>query len=75
MAKNKKCPECPKVGAPEYMLTYGDMMTLLVTFFVLLISFSSIEQSKFSMASTSLKVALGVLQGTQGQLLPMTKMP
>ena len=75
MAKNKKCPECPKVGAPEYMLTYGDMMTLLVTFFVLLISFSSIEQSKFSMASTSLKGALGVLQGTQGQMLPMTKMP
>ena len=75
MAKNKKCPECPKVGAPEYMLTYGDMMTLLVTFFVLLISFSSIEQSKFSIASTSLKGALGVLQGTQGQMLPMTKMP
>ena len=50
-------------------------MTLLVTFFVLLISFSSIEQSKFSMASTSLKGALGVLQGTQGQMLPMTKMP
>jgi len=75
MAKQKKCPECPKVGAPEYMLTYGDMMTLLVTFFVLLISFSSIEQNKFSMATTSLKGALGVLQSSKGQVLPMTKMP
>ncbi|HPY96337.1 MAG TPA: OmpA family protein [Candidatus Cloacimonadota bacterium] len=75
MARQKKCPECPKVGAPEYMLTYGDMMTLLLTFFVLLITFSSVEQSKFSMAATSLRGALGVLQGTQGQVLPLTKMP
>ncbi len=75
MGKQKKCPECPKVGAPEYMLTYGDMMTLLVTFFVLLISFSSVEQNKFSMATTSLKGALGVLQSSKGQVLPMTKMP
>ncbi len=75
MARQKKCPECPKVGAPEYMLTYGDMMTLLVTFFVLLISFSSIEQTKFSMAATSLKGALGVLQSSKGLSLPMSKMP
>ena len=77
MAKCKKCPDCPPVGAPEYMLTYGDMMTLLVTFFVLLISFSSTQASKFNSAAGSLKGALGVLsaQGTyiKQPSLPYTK--
>jgi chemotaxis protein MotB len=49
--------------APGWLMTYGDMMTLLLTFFVLLISFSSIQQSKFEMAIGSLKEALGVLTG------------
>ena len=77
MAKCKKCPDCPPVGAPEYMLTYGDMMTLLVTFFVLLISFSSTQAAKFNSAAGSLKGALGVLsaQGTyiKQPSLPYTK--
>jgi chemotaxis protein MotB len=59
------------------MLTYGDMMTLLVTFFVLLISFSSTQASKFNSAAGSLKGALGVLsaQGTyiKQPSLPYTK--
>ena len=67
MAKKKKCPECPPVGAPAYMTTYGDMMTLLVTFFVLLISFSSMQESKFQKAMGSLKGALGVLKADRGQ--------
>jgi len=44
--KEKKGPETP--SAPSYMLTYGDMMTLLLCFFVLLFSMSSIDVSKFS---------------------------
>jgi len=35
--KAKKCPKCEQI-VPEYMLTYGDMVTLLLTFFVLLYS-------------------------------------
>jgi chemotaxis protein MotB len=46
MAKEKKGPEMP--SAPSYMLTYGDMMTLLLCFFVLLFSMSSIDVSKYS---------------------------
>lgn len=75
MAKQKKCPECPPVGAPAYMNTYGDMMTLLVTFFVLLISYSTIEQKKFTMAMTSLRGALGVMTSSQGVSLPVSSMP
>ena len=43
------------------MVTYGDLMTLLMTFFVLLFSFSSIQEAKFKNAIGSLKGALGVL--------------
>jgi chemotaxis protein MotB len=40
-AKSDQSDETP--GAPEWMLTYSDCMTLLLTFFVLLISFSSFD--------------------------------
>jgi chemotaxis protein MotB len=49
-------------GAPGWMVTYGDMMSLLLTFFVLLISFSSIKQEDFEKAIASLQGALGVLK-------------
>ena len=64
MAKKKK-EECPPVGSPGYMTTYGDMMTLLLTFFVLLLSFSSMREAKFRRAMGSLKGALGVLPQEQ----------
>ncbi len=32
-------------GAPAWMLTFGDCMTLLLTFFVLLLSFSSFDEA------------------------------
>lgn len=38
MAERKKKKKCPECAVPEYMLTYGDMVTLLLTFFVLLYS-------------------------------------
>jgi chemotaxis protein MotB len=52
-------------GAPGWMVTYGDLMSLLLTFFVLIVSFSSIELRKFQKAMGSLKGALGVLPKEQ----------
>jgi len=66
----KKPEEEPPKGAPAYMTTYGDMMTLLLTFFVLLLSFSSIREAKFRRAIGSLKGALGVLPFEQSVLKP-----
>ncbi len=44
----RKKPEPPEEeGAPAWMNTYGDMVTLLLTFFVLLFSFSSINADKW----------------------------
>lgn len=49
--------------APFWMTTYGDIMTLLVTFFVLLISMSEIRMKKFKDAITNFQRQPGVLSG------------
>jgi len=59
----RKSKQEGKKGAPEYMLTYGDMMTLLVCFFVLLLAMSQIDPAKFKIAASSFQNALsGVLK-------------
>ncbi len=63
MAKKKK-QEDPPPGCPLYMLTYGDMMTLLLCFFVLLFSFSTIDQRKFDHMKWAFNSALGVMPGS-----------
>ncbi len=44
-----------------WMVTFSDMVTLLLTFFVLLMSMASMDKIKFSQASDSLAGAFGVL--------------
>lgn len=60
--KRKKCPD-QKAGAPLWMTTYGDLMTLLMCFFVLLFSFSTIDVVRFKEVIVELQGALGVLSG------------
>ncbi|PIE54272.1 MAG: flagellar motor protein MotB [Dethiosulfovibrio peptidovorans] len=50
-------------GGAGWMATYGDMVTLLLTFFVLLFAFSSIDVEKFKKMMVSFQGALGVLDG------------
>ena len=57
----KKKEDTPPAGSPGWMTTYGDMMSLLLTFFILLVSFSTMEIEKFKAAAASLKGALSVL--------------
>ncbi len=45
------------------MITYGDMMTLLLCFFILLFSFSTLDVVKFKDVIIELQGALGVLSG------------
>ncbi len=61
MSRKCKCPP-EEPGIPGWVVTYGDMMSLLLTFFILLVSFSSIQESKFKEAMESLQGALGVLE-------------
>lgn len=50
-------------GAPEWLTTYSDMMTLLLCFFVLLFSFSSVDAEKFQSIMRSFQGGSGVLSG------------
>jgi chemotaxis protein MotB len=52
-------------GSPAWMTTFGDMMTLLLVFFVLLYSFSSMDVEKFRGFISALQSQLGVLDGGQ----------
>ncbi len=65
MLKNKKKGDDQPPGSPAWMLTYGDMMTLLLVFFVLLYSFSVMDLSKFQGFISALQSRLGVLDGGQ----------
>lgn len=60
----KKCPEpdCPKC-LPGWLAAFGDLMSLLLTFFVLLLSMSSMDAKKIQEAIGSLAGALSVLEG------------
>lgn len=48
-------------GAPEWMTTYSDMVTLLLCFFVLLFSFATLDVQKFQAVAQSMSGSLGVL--------------
>ena len=57
-AKLNRPPEDEDPGAPEWMVTFSDCMTLLLTFFVLLLTFSSFDDKDFRQMETSLAKAL-----------------
>lgn len=61
MAK-KKCPDCPKC-MPAWLAAFGDLMSLLLCFFVLLLSMSTMDAKKIQEAIGSLAGALSVLEG------------
>ncbi len=62
---NKKKKKSSQGGAPQWMVTYSDMVTLLLTFFVLMMSMASMDKVKFQKAMQSLRGAFGVLQTQQ----------
>lgn len=59
MAK-KKNEEAPK-GSPAWMATFGDLMNLLLCFFVLLFSMSTVDAEKFEKVVASFQSAFSIL--------------
>lgn len=55
-----KCKKCPPPGLPAYMGTFADLMSLLMCFFVLLLSFSEMDVLKFKQIAGSMQYAFGV---------------
>lgn len=60
-------------GLPGWMATYGDLVTLLLCFFVLLFSMSSIDVAKFKAALSSFQNRIDVMPGgtalTQNEII------
>ena len=54
-----KCPPCED-GLPAYLATFADLMSLLMCFFVLLLSFAEIDAVRFKKMAESMKDAFGV---------------
>ncbi len=53
------CPKC----LPGWLAAFGDLMSLLLTFFVLLLSMSTMDRNKIAEAIGSLNGAMSVLEG------------
>ena len=68
--EEEECPKCPPVGAPAWMATFADMATLLMAFFVLILSFAEFNVPKFKQISGSLKNAFGVQR-----IIPIVEQP
>ncbi|UCE60329.1 MAG: flagellar motor protein MotB [Phycisphaerales bacterium] len=65
MARKKQ--ERSAAGAPEWMVTYGDAMTLLLCFFVIIVSMSEIKKDeRFQQVTESLRKAFGGYVGSVG---------
>ncbi|MCO4786702.1 flagellar motor protein MotB [Marinomonas atlantica] len=64
------CPECIE-GLPAYMGTFADLMSLLMCFFVLLLSFAEMDVLKFKQLAGSMREAFGVQKQIEAESIPM----
>ena len=64
-----KC-NCPPPGAPLWLATFADLMSLLMCFFVLLLSFSEMDVMKFKQIAGSMKYAFGVQNKVEVKDIP-----
>ena len=60
-----------KKGLPSYMATFADLMSLLMCFFVLLLSFAEIDALKFKEVVKSMEKAFGVQREIPAHEIPM----
>lgn len=58
-------------GSPEWLTTYSDLVTLLLCFFILLFSFSSVDAEKFRTIMASFQGGSGVLDGGTSLDIPI----
>ncbi len=61
--------ECDS-GAPAWMATFADLATLLLCFFVLLLSFSEMDVAKFKQLAGSMREAFGVQADIKAKTIP-----
>ncbi|MGM0519222.1 MAG: OmpA/MotB family protein [Campylobacterota bacterium] len=59
----KKCPECPKC-VPGWLVQFGDLMSLLLTFFILLLSMAVMDKKKVEEYFDIMKKSMGFIDKT-----------
>ena len=69
MDDDNECEECEE-GAPAWLATFADLMSLLMCFFVLLLSFSEMDIQKYKQVAGSMKHAFGIQRTVKSDTIP-----
>lgn len=69
MSEETECEEC-EAGAPAWLATFADLMSLLMCFFVLLLSFSEMDLQKFKQVAGSMDKAFGIQREVKADAIP-----
>jgi chemotaxis protein MotB len=69
MSDDNKCPACEEGLAP-WMATFADLMSLLMCFFVLLLSFAEMDVLKYKQVAGAMKYAFGVQRDVKALEIP-----
>ncbi len=67
--EEEECPACP-AGLPAWLATFADLMSLLMCFFVLLLSFSEMDVQKYKRVAGSMQFAFGVQREIDAKQIP-----
>lgn len=69
MSEECECPPCED-GLPAWLATFADLMTLLMCFFVLLLSFAEMDALKYRQVAGAMKNAFGVQRDIKATEIP-----
>ncbi len=70
MSEEESSAEEVEEGAPAWVMTFADLMSLLMCYFVLLLAFSEMDVQKFKTLSGSMKQAFGVQRVVKADEIP-----
>ena len=73
MADDDGPPKDPPPTMPEWLVTYGDMISLLLCFFVLLMTMSEIRRERVEVTMSHLSAQLGILESQKSAIELMTQ--
>ncbi len=66
--EEEECPDCPEMAG--WIMTFADLMSLLMCFFVLLLSFSEMDVLKYKQVAGSMQFAFGVQREIKADEIP-----
>ena len=69
MSQEKECQACDE-GLPPWLATFADLMSLLMCFFVLLLSFAELDVLKYKQIAGAMKLAFGVQRDVKAMEIP-----